>query len=178
VTEEVDIAGTVGFMALHGGIEAGTADLARRAAGASNSSLYVVEVPDDLWWHVPSTEFDPAASSGLDRFLTHVDRVISLHGFGRPGVERTVLLGGSNRPMATRVATVMRRHSHWQVVDDLASIPRTLRGLHPRNPVNLPAQAGVQAEMTADLREGIQADLLMQALLDAAVQESRLRDTG
>jgi phage replication-related protein YjqB (UPF0714/DUF867 family) len=35
----------------------------------------------------------------------------------------------------------------YDIVDDLDAIPKELRGLHPRNPVNLPPRQGVQIEL-------------------------------
>ena len=171
VVEEVHLAGGLGMMALHGGIEAGTAEMARRTAQLVGASLYVVEVPPDLWWHVPSIQFDPIASNGLQRFVDHVDRVVSLHGFGRPGIESTALLGGRNRSMARRIATAMRRMVDGSVIDELEDIPTGLRGVHPRNPVNLPPGAGVQVEMTEDLRTGESATGTVRALAAAVAVE-------
>ena len=171
VTEEVVVDAQVGVMALHGGIESGTAAMAREIASTVGASLYVVEVPDDLWWHVPSTRFDPSASDGLGRFIDHVDRVVSLHGFGRPDVRETVLLGGANREMAGRFASTVRAHAACRVVDDLGDIPKKLRGVHPKNPVNLPPSAGVQVEMTEDLRSGGLASSLVRALSAAIIAE-------
>ncbi len=171
VVEESVLAGAVGFMALHGGIESGTADLARSAAGSCGASLYVVEVPDDLWWHVPSTRFDPADSPPLAHFVRHVDRVVSIHGFGRPETVQTALIGGRNRAMARRLAADMRRRLAATIIDEVEAIPRSLRGLHPRNPVNLPPSGGVQVELTEDLREGPALDQVVAALVDHAVRE-------
>ncbi len=178
VVEDVSLSGIVGFMALHGGIETGTAELARRAAQRAGASLYVVEQPEDLWWHVPSTNFDPADSHGLRRFIHHVTCAVSLHGFGRPGMQKTVLLGGRNREMAARMATVMRKHPSTRVIDDLEEMPRTLRGVHPRNPVNLPPGRGVQIELTADLREGPASEPIVEAMVTSARAEMAQLEAG
>ena len=99
---------TFGFLALHGGLEAHTAEIAHAAAIASNASFYAVVQPDDLRWHVPSHAYDPAQSDALDMFVDHVETVVSVHGFGglRGSDDRWVtgLLGGSNRPLAARPA--------------------------------------------------------------------------
>lgn len=178
VVEDVWLSGTVGFMALHGGIESGTAELARQASQRAGASLYVVEQPEDLWWHVPSTNFDPADSSGLRRFVDHVTCAVSLHGFGRPGMQETVLLGGRNREMAARMATVMRKQTATHVIDELEEMPRTLRGVHPRNPVNLPPGSGVQIELTADLREGPASELIVEAMVTSARAEMAQLEAG
>ena len=71
-----------GFCALHGGLEEGTAEIARDAAARGGASFYAVVQPDDFSWHVPSHRYDPAHSDDLRRFLAHVDVMISVHGFG------------------------------------------------------------------------------------------------
>ena len=94
---------------MHGGLEAGTAEIAHAAAIASNASIYAVVQPDDVRWHVPSHEFDPSQSDALVAFLEHVDVIVSVHGFGglRGDDDRwiTGLLGGSNRTLAARLAS-------------------------------------------------------------------------
>ena len=82
VREQCVLGSRFGFLALHGGLEAGTAEIARAAAVASNASIYAVVQPDDVRWHVPSHAFDPAHSCALVEFLAHVEQVVSVHGFG------------------------------------------------------------------------------------------------
>src|SRR5438067_4983734 len=72
----------VGFLSLHGGLEATTFEIASEAARRSDASLYAVVQPDELRWHLPSQRFDPSESPQLDAFCTHVTTAISLHGFG------------------------------------------------------------------------------------------------
>jgi phage replication-related protein YjqB (UPF0714/DUF867 family) len=177
VSEQVELGSPFGFMALHGGIEAGTADLARRSAAATGASLYVVQVPFDLWWHVPSTAFDPAHSAGLSSFLDHAEHVVSLHGFGRPDVERTMLVGGANRAFASGLAHQVRLHTSVEVIDRIDDIPAGLRGLHPKNPVNMTSLGGAQLEMTADIRLGGDADDILAALVAAATTPQTVADT-
>lgn len=174
VVEDVWLGSAVGVMALHGGIEEETAELARDVARATESSLYAVVQPDDLAWHIPSIRYRPEQSSALAGFLDHVDRVVSIHGFGRPHLKRSILVGGANRSMAAIVAAQLRNHTDARVVDDLADIPRALRGCHPDNPVNLPIGGGVQLELSASVRwEPVRA-AVAQAIV-AAVDE--LTDT-
>lgn len=161
--------GDLGVMALHGGLEEGTFEIAEAVADASGASLYAVVQPDDLAWHVPSIEYDPAASPALRAFLDGVATVVSIHGFGRIGMRHTALVGGRNRPLGARVAAALRRHGELRAVTDISKIPRTLRGLHPRNPVNLPRHQGVQLELTADLRRGRHRAALTAALADMAM---------
>ncbi len=154
VLESCELRSTVGFMALHGGsLERGTAEAARRAANAIGASLYAVEQPEDLKWHVPSHLYDPDVAPNLRAFLDHVEIVVSLHGYGREDSWTRILVGGSNRIFATTAAAQLRAElDGFEVVDDVAEIPRELRGLHPRNPVNLPRGGGIQIELPPRVR--------------------------
>lgn len=173
VVEELRLAGPVGVMALHGGIEEHTAGLARQIADRAGASLYVVEQPSHLAWHVPSTSFDPRDSHRLTRFLERARMVLSVHGFGRPHLRRTVLLGGRNRRLASELATELARRTDLVVVDDLERIPRGLRGLHPANPVNLAERRGVQIELSASARGGAGRERVVAAVAAVARRHSR-----
>ena len=139
----------IGVMAFHGGsLERMTDVIARAAADRSGASYYGITQPDTLRWHVPSREFDPAESTRLASFLDHVDTAIAVHGYGRPDMFTTILLGGSNRELADRLAAELRgRLDDYEIVDDLDMIPEELRGLHPDNPVNRCRLGGVQIEL-------------------------------
>jgi phage replication-related protein YjqB (UPF0714/DUF867 family) len=152
VSEEMRLGGPVGVMAIHGGIEAETAEMARELADATGASLYLVQQPEDLSWHLPSIHYDPAHSTRLSDFLGHVRTVVSLHGFGRVHLPKSVLVGGRNDTFRADVASGLRAGTGLRIVDDLEEIPRPLRGRHPANPVNLPAEAGVQLELSASAR--------------------------
>ncbi len=146
------LGGPIGFLALHGGLERGTAEIATAAAEQSGASLYRVVQPSDLRWHVPSSRFDPGESGALDAFVAHVDCAISLHGYGglRASDDRwtTVLVGGGNRDLAAELATLLRGSlPEYTWLDDLERIPPQLRGVHPDNPVNRPREGGVQLEL-------------------------------
>jgi phage replication-related protein YjqB (UPF0714/DUF867 family) len=141
-----------GFLALHGGLEQATAELATEAAQRAGASLYAVVQPPDLRWHIPSNQMHPAASPALAGFLDHVEVVVSLHGYGglRDSDDRwtTVLVGGGNRPLAAELAADLRTAlDHYTWLDDLDRIPGHLRGVHPDNPVNRPRLGGVQLEL-------------------------------
>jgi phage replication-related protein YjqB (UPF0714/DUF867 family) len=158
VQERCCFGSSFGFLALHGGLEAGTAEIAQAAAVASNASVYAVVQPNDVRWHVPSHAFDPSQSDALDAFLEHVECIVSVHGFGglRGDEDRwiTGLLGGSNRGLAARLAALLRDALpgyHW--IDDLDRIPAHLRGVHPRNPVNRARLGGVQIELPPRVRK-------------------------
>jgi phage replication-related protein YjqB (UPF0714/DUF867 family) len=150
VLEESALRSPVGFLALHGGLEPGTAEIARTAAAAAGASLYAVVQPADLRCHVPSHETDPAGAPGLASFLEHVQVVISVHGYfsRRHELDHAILVGGAERALAVALATRLREAiPHVSVVDDPALIPADLRGLHARNPVNRAAGGGVQLEL-------------------------------
>ncbi len=154
VEERAVLAGRFGFMAFHGGLEAGTAEIAEEAAQASDASLYVVRQPAVLRWHVPSHGVTPEGSELLRTWLEHVDVAVSLHGYGRIARPRRILLGGRNRQLATRLATrLSRRLPGLAVVTDLDDMPPELRGLHRDNPVNRPTRGGVQVELPPSARD-------------------------
>lgn len=154
VEERSKLAGRLGIMAFHGGLEAGTAEIAEAAAEASGASLYMVRQPAGLRWHVPSSAVSPEGSRALAAWLAHVDVAVALHGYGRIHQPRRVLLGGTNRDLAARLADHLRpRLPGLTIVTDLDDIPIELRGLHPANPVNLPSGGGVQVELSPSARD-------------------------
>ncbi len=173
VTERVRLGGRVGVMALHGGLEEGTAEAAEAIARRSNASLYAVVQPDDLFWHVPSVRYDPRESANLSRFLEFVGLAVSLHGFGRRGFEDTVLVGGRNRQAAGVIADALRRVEGIRVIDEMAEIPSKLRGVHPSNPVNLPEFEGVQLELSPQVREDERLDRIADAVATTILTQQR-----
>jgi len=156
VEEVCELRSTFGLMAFHGGnLEKATDTVATRVADEAGASLYAVLQPNDLRWHIPSTSVQPAASPRLAKFIEHVDVALAVHGYGRDGFWTTVLLGGANRELARHVGDALRTtigpHG-YTIVDDLDDIPTALRGVHPRNPVNLPPSRGVQLELPPRVR--------------------------
>jgi phage replication-related protein YjqB (UPF0714/DUF867 family) len=149
VVEECELRGRFGFMAYHGGaLEEMTDVIAREAARQSDSSYYGVLQPDTLLVHLPSIRVTPAHSPALSAFLDHVDVVITVHGFGRRPLFTSILLGGRNRRLAAHLADRLRPVlPDYDIVDDVDRIPVELQGMHARNPVNLPPDAGVQLEL-------------------------------
>lgn len=154
VREVCDLRNRIGFMAYHGGaLEEQTDVIASQAAKLSGASYYGVLQPDDVLWHIPSHKVSPSSSQRLKDFIDHVEVVITIHGFGRRDHFTAVLLGGQNRELADHVATHLRpRLPEYDVVTELDRIPKDLRGLHPDNPVNLPAKKGVQIELPPRIR--------------------------
>ncbi len=154
VEEVLEMRGRFGFMAFHGGsLEERTDLVARTAAERSGASYYGVHQPAGLRQHVPSHRFTGDQSQSLAEFLDHVDVVITVHGYGRRGLFTTMLLGGGNRDLAAHVAPHLRRAlPAYLVEDDIEQIPKELRGLHPKNPVNAPRNGGVQLELPPRVR--------------------------
>jgi len=154
VEEELVLRSRFGFLAFHGGnLEEGTDEVAARAAAGAGASLYAVRQPKGLRWHVPSIAVTPAESAGLAAFVEHVDVAVALHGYGREGMWTAVLLGGRHRALATHLAGHLRTAlPDYEVLDDLDAIPRELRGVHPRNPVNACGTGGVQVELPPRVR--------------------------
>jgi phage replication-related protein YjqB (UPF0714/DUF867 family) len=154
VEEIVELRGSLGFMAYHGGaLEAMTDVIAGAAAERSGASLYAVVQPEGMRDHLPSTKVRPAESPALASFLAHVDVVITIHGFGQRGLFGSLLVGGGNRGLAEHVGVRLRHHlPAYDVITDMEAIPSQLRGLHPQNPVNLPRDRGVQIELPPRVR--------------------------
>ena len=144
----------IGFMAYHGGgLEEMTEVIAMRAAERSGTSYYGVHQPKGMERHIPSIEVSPESSTHLKNFINHVHTVITIHGFGRQGYYSSLLLGGQHRTFAQHVGSHLRTHlPAYKVITEIDEIPKELRGLHPRNPVNLPAGTGVQIELPPRVR--------------------------
>ncbi len=154
VDEEIILRSRFGFMAFHGGrLEEVTDDVARVAAERSGAWLYAVTQPEKDQWHIPSHRVTPDQSPCLSRFMDHVDIVVSLHGYGRVGLWRSLLLGGQNRELAEHVAIeLIPRLGHYEIVTNISDIPKPLRGLHDSNPVNAVRDGGVQIELPPRVR--------------------------
>jgi phage replication-related protein YjqB (UPF0714/DUF867 family) len=176
VVEDCSLASRFGFMAFHGGLEAGTLPIARAAADMAGASWYTVDQPAHLRWHVPSTLVDPSRSVLLRDFLRHVQVAVALHGYGRRGRPSDVLIGGGNRALAAVFAAHLRsRCPDLVAVDDLGAIPPTLRGLHPANPVNGPADSGIQVELPVRARRMPSSDRVVEALAATAERWDELQ---
>lgn len=154
VTEICALRSTFGVMAFHGGnLERMTDEIATVAAERAGASLYAVIQAEPLREHLPSIEVRPESSPALARFLAHVDVVIAIHGYGRQGMWTDLLLGGTNRNLASHLAGHLReRLNGFNIVDDLDLIPAELRGMHGDNPVNGTVKGGVQLELPPRVR--------------------------
>jgi phage replication-related protein YjqB (UPF0714/DUF867 family) len=148
VDEHVLVGSSVGFLALHGGIEPGTEGIALEAARGAGASAYVVTQPRALGWHLSSHRIDPARAPRLAAFLARADVVVSVHGYVRPEQPDALYVGGGDRALAQDLGERLRRVvDEMPVVDDLHAIPRAMRGVDPRNPVNRGRGGGVQLEL-------------------------------
>ena len=154
VTEECVMRSTFGFMAFHGGaLEEVTDVIASRAAEIAGASYYGIQLPDNLEWHIPSHKVTADQSPLLNEFLSHVNIVITVHGFGRAGFFTSLLWGGRNRRLAAHVGQHLRHHlPAYRIIDDIDEIPGNLRGMHQDNPVNVVEHAGVQLELPPRVR--------------------------
>lgn len=165
VTELAELGGSVGVMAVHGGVETATESIAHRVAKRTGASIYTVTQSERLRWHVPSTEYDPDKSTALATFLAHVRVVVSIHGFGREHLPRTALVGGGNEGLVSETHRAMRRRTSLNILTG-PDIPVGLRGLHPANPVNLPEHKGVQLELSHSCRHHPHVDGVVDAIVD------------
>ena len=179
VEEVVELRSPFGFMAFHGGsLERMTDVIAVRAADAASASVYAVVQPPELRWHIPSQRIGKESSAGLRSFLDHVDVAVSLHGYGREGLWRTILLGGSNRTLADHLASWLQPAlPHLEVRVDLDAIPLPFRGVHPTNPVNMASGGGVQIELPPGVRGLTPHRLSIDPLVDALAAGARAWST-
>lgn len=149
VSEVCELRSRFGFMAFHGGeLEKVTDVVAAEAAEAAGASYYGIIQTEDPLTHIPSKYVDPAHSPALAKFIDHVDVVVTMHGYGRQHLRRSLLFGGRNRELARHVARHLRRTlPDYDMVVELEELPTELSGQHPDNPVNRPRLAGVQIEL-------------------------------
>ncbi len=160
VTEFHELRSGFGFLAYHGGhLERVTSMIAIGAAARADATVYTVDHPAEDPRHLPSVRVDPSESPALTQVIGHTHTVCTIHGYGRDMDKQHVLLGGQNRELAEHVAVHLRQRldARYRVVTDLDAIPRELRGLHPKNPVNLGAHGGVQVELPPALRWNFRA---------------------
>ncbi|MFE3636005.1 poly-gamma-glutamate hydrolase family protein [Streptomyces cellostaticus] len=138
----------IGLLALHGAKEGGTAELAHEAAARTGATVLVFTQPTGSPVHIPSHRMSAAPGAALRTFLSHVSLAVSLHGHLRPGAARSIFLGGANREAALVLGRPLALLTPaFDTVTDLELIPAGLRGLDPRNPVNLTRAGGVQVEL-------------------------------
>ncbi|MQY33678.1 hypothetical protein SRB17_16410 [Streptomyces sp. RB17] len=179
-TEHVEIDGTplvaalvpgsgIGLLALHGSNEGGTAELADLVARRCGATSLVFTQPGVRRpVHIPSARMAADHCALLREFLEHVSLTVSVHGHMRPEAPHTIFLGGANRPAAHVLASALAAGApQFPAVTDLTAIPADLRGVHPRNPVNLTRLRGVQVELPLSARTSGGADIPPQAVAEA-----------
>lgn len=181
VVEEVELRGRFGFLAYHGGpVERVTSLIARRAAEQSGASFYGIDQPPELALHLPSARFQPSESPVFASVLGHCEVVCTVHGYGREMSKQYLLLGGQNRELASAMASELeaRLPPKFKVIATLDEIPRELRGVSTKNPVNLPKHQGVQLELPPGVRwnfdarswgdaQGLEPTPLINSVVDA-----------
>lgn len=154
VLEVLDLQGRFGFCAFHGGnLERVTDQIASEAAARSGSSFYGVIQPPGMRHHIPSAMVSADESPKLKSFLEHCEVVVAVHGYGRRSLFTSLLCGGGNRDLAAHVAHHLRATlPAYRTIDDINTIPKALRGLHPDNPCNRTVGGGVQLELPPRVR--------------------------
>ncbi|MFG2358889.1 poly-gamma-glutamate hydrolase family protein [Streptomyces sp. NPDC048521] len=179
-TEHVEIEGVplvatllpgsgIGLLSLHGSNEGGTAELAELVARRCGATSLVFTQPGVRRpVHIPSPRMAADHCALLRAFLDRVCLTVSLHGHMRPWATHTLFLGGGNREAALVLAEELRALTpRFRTVTDLTAIPPALRGLHPRNPVNLTRLGGVQVELPLLARTTGAADTPPRPVADA-----------
>ena len=63
-----------------------------------------------------------------------------------------MLIGGTNAPMRAAIAAALGEATDLTVIAQEDLIPAGLRGINPRNPVNMSTYGGVQIEMSPEAR--------------------------
>ncbi|MEU0005387.1 poly-gamma-glutamate hydrolase family protein [Streptomyces sp. NPDC006314] len=159
----------IGLLALHGSNEGGTAELADLVARRCGATSLVFTQPGARRpVHIPSPRMAADHCALLREFLDRVSLTVSLHGHMRPHAPHTLFLGGGNREAALVLAReLLALAPRFRAVADLEAIPAALRGLHPRNPVNLTRLGGVQVELPLLARTTGAADTPPQPVADA-----------
>ncbi|MGW3171389.1 poly-gamma-glutamate hydrolase family protein [Streptomyces sp. NPDC001153] len=161
--------GEIGLLALHGSNEGGTAELADLVARRCGATSLVFTQPGVRQpVHIPSPLMAADHCALLREFLDRVSLTVSLHGHMRPEAPHTVFLGGRNRAAARVLAEALAAGARdFPAVTDLAAIPADLRGVHPRNPVNLTRRGGVQVELPLSARTSGRADVPPEKVVEA-----------
>ncbi|MGW1168382.1 poly-gamma-glutamate hydrolase family protein [Streptomyces sp. NPDC002550] len=161
--------GEIGLLALHGSNEGGTAELADLVARRCGATSLVFTQPGVRQpVHIPSPLMAADHCALLREFLDRVSLTVSLHGHMRPEAPHTVFLGGRNRAAARVLAEALAAGARdFPAVTDLAAIPADLRGVHPRNPVNLTRLGGVQVELPLSARTSGRADVPPEKVVEA-----------
>ncbi len=146
--EALDRGAPVVVFAIHGGIEPGTARIAR-ALAKNDWNLFVFraldrKIPYDAW-HVTSRHFDDPRALALAKSSL---LGISIH--GEKGTGETACIGGLNAPLRREMARSLRE-AGFNAEEPCARFPAP----DLENIVNVPRANGAQIEMTKSLREDL-----------------------
>ena len=162
---------SVAIVAPHGGsIEAHTSDIARDIAG-QEFNLYLFEgllkAGNFAALHLANDRFDEPACLAL---LSDCNQVVTVHGCGKAG--EVVLMGG--RDAGLREAIASRLRALGLSCDDA---PAGLDGMDVRNVCNRGRSgAGVQLELSLELRRSPRRALLIRTLREALLSASNVVD--
>ena len=154
--EEVcELRGRFGFMAFHGGsLEEMTDVIAAAAAERSGASYYGVH-PAERPRRGTSrrTSVDPTTRRCWPTSSSTSTSSSPSTATAGTGFTPRCCSAGRTARSPTTSATHLRTHlPAYEIAHRPRRIPSELRGLHPRNPVNLPRQQGVQIELPPRVR--------------------------
>lgn len=150
----IDRSSPVTILAIHGGgIEPGTSELTRAIGADYNQYLFeaIKAEGDNFDLHITSHKFDEPQGLAL---ATKSRLCLSLHGYAKPG-KKSFCLGGRNQKFAEIIkAELLKLGSDYEVEYPCKAYP----GMHEKNIVNICQNAGVQVEMSKELRQQLQSD--------------------
>ncbi len=137
-------------LAIHGGIEPGSAELAEAIAG-ENANLYTFRAlesyaGDFFDLHVTAANFDDPRALALAKAS---DVCVSIHGY-RDAKTETVCLGGGNRRVRARVENALHATFPELVLREEC---KSIEGVNRKNIVNRCREKGVQLELSKKLRD-------------------------
>ncbi len=142
-----------------GGIEPGTSEIVRKAAGA-DLSMYLFEgkkKPNgNSLLHIASHHFDEPQCVAL---IARMSIVVAIHGCKGP--KSRICIGGLDKALKDRLSEDLSIEKLPVVID----CPNKYSGLHPMNICNRSARhCGAQLEISLDLRTGPFVDRIAAAV--------------
>jgi len=162
--ETADRGSHIGVIAIHGGIEPMSEDIARAIAD-QDFNLYVFESLVDqgrFTMHVTSTHFDDPRAVAL---MNKSRIAISIHGY-KATREEVACVGGGNEALRDWVA---QRLSVFVKVESPCAI---FNGRGRANIVNQAAEQGVQLELSRTLRARLKAEPDLYAKFIAVLRDA------
>lgn len=150
----VDRNSPISILAIHGGgIEPGTSELTQAIGSDYNQYLFegIKTEGDNFDLHITSHKFDEPQGLAL---ATRSRLCLSIHGYAKPG-KKSFCLGGRNQKFALIIQSeLLKLGSEFEVEFPCKAYP----GMHKNNIVNLCQEAGVQVEMSQELRDQLRSD--------------------